>query len=122
MRKHKMVTQRIKYFESCMSSCECTLIKIIVFCVCDKGFVPVFHNTYRSILFSNERLFNFAAESDTTTTTSMIPETQKGSPLPPAPPHLTEEGLIIPRKPHNPILENTERQNLHRELLFNQKM
>ncbi|XP_064473965.1 uncharacterized protein LOC135388370 isoform X2 [Ornithodoros turicata] len=40
-----------------------------------------------------------------------------GHPLP-----LGEEGLIIPKKPSNPCLESTERKNLHRELLFNQKI
>ncbi|KAK4875924.1 hypothetical protein RN001_012346 [Aquatica leii] len=55
-------------------------------------------------------------------TTTMIPESQKSSLHSSAQPHLTEEGLIIPRKPPNPNLENTERQNLHRELLFNQKI
>ena len=52
----------------------------------------------------------------------MIPESQKATLHSPAQPHLTEEGLIIPRKPANPILENTERQKLHKELLFNQKI
>lgn len=33
-----------------------------------------------------------------------------------------EEGLILPKKLINPCLESTDRQNLHRELLFNQKM
>lgn len=33
-----------------------------------------------------------------------------------------EEGLIIPKKLINPCLESSDRQNLHRELLFNQKM
>jgi len=60
--------------------------------------------------------------ADSDTTTSMIPESQKGSPPTTAQPHLTEEGLIIPRKPPNPILENSDRLNLHRELLFNQKI
>lgn len=35
---------------------------------------------------------------------------------------MTEDGLILPRKPQNPCLESSERQNVHRELLFNQKM
>lgn len=51
----------------------------------------------------------------------MIPESQKATLHSPAQ-HFTQEGLIIPRKPANPILENTDRQNLHRELLFNQKI
>ena len=34
----------------------------------------------------------------------------------------TEDGLVIPKKPQNPCLESSERQNLHRELMFNQKM
>jgi len=35
---------------------------------------------------------------------------------------ITPEGLILPRKPVNPCLLSTDRQNLHRELLFNEKM
>ncbi|XP_035206302.1 protein FAM107B-like isoform X4 [Stegodyphus dumicola] len=34
----------------------------------------------------------------------------------------SEDGLVIPKKPQNPCLESSERQNLHRELLFNQKI
>ncbi|XP_056646146.1 actin-associated protein FAM107A isoform X2 [Diorhabda carinulata] len=37
-------------------------------------------------------------------------------------PILNEDGLIIPKKPVNPVKENIERQNLHRELLFNKKI
>jgi len=33
-----------------------------------------------------------------------------------------EEGLIMPKKLINPCLESSDRQNLHRELLFNQKI
>jgi hypothetical protein len=40
---------------------------------------------------------------------------------PPLPPH-NPEGIIMPRKLTNPCVESTDRQNLHRELLFNQKM
>jgi hypothetical protein len=40
---------------------------------------------------------------------------------PPLPPH-NPESLIVPRKPQNPCLESSDRKNLHRELLFNQKM
>ncbi|XP_013777354.2 uncharacterized protein LOC106462028 [Limulus polyphemus] len=32
------------------------------------------------------------------------------------------EGLILPKKPANPCLESSERQSLHRELLFNQRI
>lgn len=32
------------------------------------------------------------------------------------------QGLIVPKKIGNPCLESSDRQNLHRELLFNQKM
>lgn len=31
-------------------------------------------------------------------------------------------GLILPKKLMNPCMESKERKNLHRELLFNQKM
>lgn len=33
-----------------------------------------------------------------------------------------EEGLILPKKLINPCLESRDRQNLHRELLFNNKV
>ncbi|KAM7308929.1 uncharacterized protein ISCGN_012560 [Ixodes scapularis] len=33
-----------------------------------------------------------------------------------------EDGLIVPRKPLNPCAESAERKNLHKELLFNQKI
>lgn len=62
--------------------------------------------------------------ADIESTETMIPETQRnntGNHHHP-PPLLTDEGLIIPRKPHNPILDNADRQNLHKELLFNQKI
>lgn len=37
--------------------------------------------------------------------------------------HMTpDDGLVMPRKLVNPCLESKEKQNLHRELLFNQKM
>ncbi|KAK7866879.1 hypothetical protein R5R35_006042 [Gryllus longicercus] len=42
-------------------------------------------------------------------------------PLPPPPP-FSPEGLILPRKLHNPCLESNDHKNLHRELLFNQKV
>uniref|UniRef100_A0A6B2ECH1 Protein FAM107B n=1 Tax=Phlebotomus kandelakii TaxID=1109342 RepID=A0A6B2ECH1_9DIPT len=32
------------------------------------------------------------------------------------------QGLIVPKKLVNPCLESSDRQNLHRELLFNQKV
>ncbi|CAO1387165.1 unnamed protein product [Diamesa hyperborea] len=32
------------------------------------------------------------------------------------------QGLIVPKKLVNPCLESLDRQNLHRELLFNQKL
>uniref|UniRef100_A0A1B0DCD2 Protein FAM107B n=1 Tax=Phlebotomus papatasi TaxID=29031 RepID=A0A1B0DCD2_PHLPP len=32
------------------------------------------------------------------------------------------QGLIVPKKLVNPCLESSDRQNLHRELLFNQKI
>lgn len=35
---------------------------------------------------------------------------------------LDKDGLAIPRKPANPCVESTERRDLHRELMFNQKM
>lgn len=67
-------------------------------------------------------IFSNVISEEEDSNTEMIPETQRGSTHPPAPTLITEEGLIMPRKPHNPVLDNTERQNLHKELLFNQKM
>ena len=36
--------------------------------------------------------------------------------------HLDKDGLVVPRKPANPCVDSHERRDLHRELLFNQKM
>lgn len=33
-----------------------------------------------------------------------------------------QDGLIVPKKLMNPCLESSDRQNLHRELMFNQKL
>ncbi|KAK9889840.1 hypothetical protein WA026_007204 [Henosepilachna vigintioctopunctata] len=54
----------------------------------------------------------------------MIPETEKRTAdhNHSSAPHLDEDGLIIPRKPANPVKENPERQNLHKELAFYQKI
>lgn len=35
---------------------------------------------------------------------------------------INEDGLILPKKLVNPCLDSSDRQNLHRELLFNQKV
>lgn len=35
---------------------------------------------------------------------------------------ITEDGLIMPKKLNNPCADSSDRQSLHRELLFNQKM
>lgn len=35
---------------------------------------------------------------------------------------ISERGLILPKKPHNPCLESPEHQHLRKELLFNNKM
>jgi len=46
-----------------------------------------------------------------------------GVPPPPPPaPHMGPDGLILPRKPYNPCLISINHKDLHRELLFNQKM
>ncbi|CAG9773053.1 unnamed protein product [Ceutorhynchus assimilis] len=50
------------------------------------------------------------------TAEDMIPETRTPSSL------LSDDGLIAPKKPANPVREDPGRQNLHRELLFNQKI
>jgi len=54
------------------------------------------------------------------TDNDMVTDTQHGSNH--HQPHMTDNGLILPRKLPNPVLENADRQNLHRELLFNQKI
>ncbi|XP_018562272.1 protein FAM107B isoform X2 [Anoplophora glabripennis] len=57
------------------------------------------------------------------TAATMIPDTLRNSGHHTTPPLLTDDdGLIIPRKPANPVRDNPERQNLHKELLFNQKI
>lgn len=45
-----------------------------------------------------------------------------GGPVAPPLPPYNPEGLIMPRKPANPVLESSDHKNLHRELLFNQKI
>lgn len=35
---------------------------------------------------------------------------------------VTEDGTVVPRKLSNPCVESKDRQNLHRELMFNQKI
>lgn len=47
--------------------------------------------------------------------------------IPPPPalpmgPLLDPQGLILPRKPFNPCLDSKDRQDLHRELMFNQRI
>lgn len=37
-------------------------------------------------------------------------------------PQLSEDGLVMPRKLINPNMDSKEKQDLHRELMFNQKM
>lgn len=44
-----------------------------------------------------------------------------GPVAPPLPSH-SPEGLIVPRKPQNPCVESSDHKNLHKELLFNQKI
>lgn len=41
---------------------------------------------------------------------------------PDPPPPLPDEGLIMPRKLPNPCLQSRDHRDLHRELLFNQKV
>nr|XP_023026629.1 protein FAM107B [Leptinotarsa decemlineata] len=53
---------------------------------------------------------------------TMIPETLRNTGHHPAPKLISDDGLIMPRKPANPVRENPDRQNLHKELLFNQKI
>lgn len=52
----------------------------------------------------------------------MAPVLGAPPPPPPAPPHVGPEGFILPRKPYNPCLDSSSHKDLHRELLFNQKM
>ncbi|RZF34231.1 hypothetical protein LSTR_LSTR010551, partial [Laodelphax striatellus] len=56
----------------------------------------------------------------------MIPDHQNrmggNTQAPPPPPPPDMGGLIMPRKIHNPCMESSDRQNLHRELLFNQRI
>lgn len=45
-----------------------------------------------------------------------------GVPPPPPTPHMGPDGLIIPKKPYNPCMTSGNHKDLHRELLFNQKV
>lgn len=45
-----------------------------------------------------------------------------GVPPPPPTPHTGPDGLIIPKKPYNPCMTSGNHKDLHRELLFNQKV
>ncbi|XP_015607855.1 uncharacterized protein LOC107273825 [Cephus cinctus] len=45
-----------------------------------------------------------------------------GPPPPPPAPHMGPDGLILPRKPYNPYMVSGKHKDLHRELLFNQKV
>ncbi|CAH1154238.1 unnamed protein product [Phaedon cochleariae] len=54
-------------------------------------------------------------------TSKMIPDALRNTGHHSSPP-LSDDGLIMPRKPANPVRENPDRQNLHKELLFNQKI
>ncbi|XP_022902442.1 protein FAM107B isoform X3 [Onthophagus taurus] len=79
------------------------------------------NNIARCTIDELKNKFGNQETGDPDSLTAMIPESQRGSPHPPTP-LLTADGLIMPRKLHNPVLDNAERQNLHRELLFNQKI
>lgn len=57
-------------------------------------------------------------EEDSDSAPKMIPDSIRNSQTP----LINDDGLIVPRKPANPVRENPERQNLHKELLFNQKI
>lgn len=61
-------------------------------------------------------------EELTNQTATMITDSLRNSAHHPPGQLLSDDGLIMPRKPANPVKENAERQNLHKELLFNQKM
>lgn len=50
---------------------------------------------------------------------SMMPPMQQSQS---APVPTDSHGLIVPKKLANPCLESSDRKNLHRELMFNQKM
>lgn len=46
----------------------------------------------------------------------------RGMNLPPTHMNTEPEGLILPKKLHNPCIDSGDRQNVHKELMFNQKM
>lgn len=49
-------------------------------------------------------------------TDNMMPPMQHSQP------DTDSQGLIVPKKLANPCLESSDRKNLHRELMFNQKV
>lgn len=74
---------------------------------------------------------SFAADSDdvdatTTDGRTMMPPLQPSQPSNVPPSTIgggdQQANLIAPKKLHNPCLESADRKNLHRELMFNQKM
>lgn len=107
-----MVTRKIKFFEN-IAQC----ITYFLFYVNTWVFFILYY-VFLCFLVDNSEV----EEVDNREDDAMIPETQRGVPLPPPPPLINQDGLIIPRKLHNPVLHNGERQNLHREMLFNHKM
>ncbi|XP_017786713.1 PREDICTED: protein FAM107B isoform X2 [Nicrophorus vespilloides] len=67
-----------------------------------------------------EELKSKLGAKETDETEAMIPETQRSHGQ--QQPHLNEDGLIVPKKLINPVLDSKEMQKLQKELLFNQKL
>lgn len=65
---------------------------------------------------------NMVARNNKVNSTNSDKEQQKPPPQTNSNGRLDEKGLIMPKKLINPCLESSEKKNLHRELMFNQKM
>uniref|UniRef100_A0A336MG19 CSON014767 protein n=1 Tax=Culicoides sonorensis TaxID=179676 RepID=A0A336MG19_CULSO len=71
---------------------------------------------------SNNSLEN--QSSSTSSSTEYLDQSDRSKMMSSPQPHVMTDaqGLIVPKKLVNPCLESSDRQNLHRELMFNQKI
>ncbi|XP_068222935.1 uncharacterized protein [Palaemon carinicauda] len=65
---------------------------------------------------------NMVARNNKVNSTNSDKEQQKPPPQTNSNGRLDDKGLIMPKKLINPCMESSEKKNLHRELMFNQKM
>jgi hypothetical protein len=71
-------------------------------------------------MLENNNIFISKDASSSERPRSSSPGSSSSSPHPSG--NMSDEGLILPKKLINPCLESKERLDLHRELMFNQKV